>query len=417
MSFGRTAPYGRAVRFWGRRIVRRLTFSSAGESHGRGLVAVLGGLPAGLEVDRGAVAEELRRRQRGYGRGGRMAIEADEADFLAGVRHGRTLGSPIAVLIWNRDFANWQADMAAFAEPCQEPTRPAVRKPRPGHADLAGGLKYGHHDLRNVLERASARETAARVAIGALCKQFLALFGIAVRSQVLAIGEVQAQPADLSREEDWARVEASDVRCADAEAEAAMRAAIDAAGQDGDTLGGIGEVVAIGVPPGLGSYVSWDERLDAALAAALMSVPSVKAVEIGEGLSLARLRGSAAHDGIVPDASRPWKLGRTSNRAGGLEGGVTNGEPVMARVAFKPIPTLQRPLQSVNLDTGAPEAAHAERGDVCVVPAGCVVAEAMMALVLADAMLCKFGGDCMEDTLAAYKAYLARLEGTVGEDA
>lgn len=403
--------------FGGRWIVRRLSFSSAGESHGRGLVAVVDGLPAGLEVDRGAVTEELRRRQCGYGRGGRMAIEKDEADFLAGVRHGRTLGSPIAVVIWNRDFANWQADMAAFNEPFQEPTRPAVRKPRPGHADLAGGLKYGHSDLRNVLERASARETAARVAVGALCKRFLAVFGIVVRSQVLAIGDVQAKPADLSQDDEWARVEASDVRCADAEAEAAMRAAIDAAGQEGDTLGGIGEVVGLGVPPGLGSYVAWDQRLDAALAAALMSVPSVKAVEIGDGWSLARLRGSAAHDGIVPDAGRPWKLGRTSNRAGGLEGGVTNGEPVVARVAFKPIPTLQRPLPSVNLDTGAPEAAHAERGDVCIVPAGCVVAEAMMALVIADAMLCKFGGDCIEDTVAAYSAYLARLGGTVGENA
>jgi len=394
--------------------VRRLTFASAGESHGRGLVAVLSGLPAGLGVDPGAVMEELRRRQRGYGRGGRMAIEADEADFLAGVRHGRTIGSPVAILIWNRDFANWQADMAAFLEPGQEPARPAVRRPRPGHADLAGGLKYAHRDLRDVLERASARETAARVAVGALCKQFLAAFGVEVRSQVLAIGAVEARPADLSRGEEWSRVEASCVRCADAEAEAAMRAAVEAAGRDGDTLGGIGEVVALGVPPGLGSYVSWDERLDAALAAALMSVPSVKAVEIGDGWAVARLCGSAAHDGIVRDARRPWGLARTSNRAGGIEGGVTNGEPVVARVAFKPIPTLQRPLESVNLDTGAAEAAHAERGDVCVVPAGCVVAEAMMALVLANAMLCKFGGDCMDDTLAAYRAYLSRLEGTVG---
>jgi len=394
--------------------VRRLTFVSAGESHGRGLVAVLSGLPAGLGVDPGAVMEELRRRQRGYGRGGRMAIEADEADFLAGVRDGHTIGSPVAILIWNRDFANWQADMAAFLEPGQEPARPAVRRPRPGHADLAGGLKYAHRDLRDVLERASARETAARVAVGALCKQFLAAFGVEVRSQVLAIGAVEARPADLSRGEEWSRVEASCVRCADAEGEAAMRAAVEAAGRDGDTLGGIGEVVALGVPPGLGSYVSWDERLDAALAAALMSVPSVKAVEIGDGWAVARLCGSAAHDGIVRDARRPWGLARTSNRAGGIEGGVTNGEPVVARVAFKPIPTLQRPLESVNLDTGAAEAAHAERGDVCVVPGGCVVAEAMMALVLADAMLCKFGGDCMDDTLAAYRAYLSRLEGTVG---
>jgi chorismate synthase len=390
--------------------MRRLDFKTAGESHGRGLVALLSALPAGLRVDLPALNAELRRRQHGYGRGARMAIEADEADILAGVRHGLTTGAPLALAIWNRDFVHWQADMAVELAPGQEPTRPPLRRPRPGHADLAGAMKHGLHDLRDVLERASARETAARVAAGAVCGQFLGRFGIILRSHVRALGSADATAADLSSDEVWRAVEASPVRCADVEAEAAMIAAIDAARAAGDTLGGIGEVVAFGVPPGLGSYTSWDARLDAALAAALMSIPSVKAVEIGDAWASARLPGSRVHDEIVPDPRRPWGAGRASNRAGGLEGGVSNGEPIVLRVAFKPIPTLVRPLASIDLDSREPEAAHHERSDVCIVPAGCVVAEAMTALILADALLLKFGGDHIDDTLAAFEHYLRRLE-------
>jgi chorismate synthase len=346
-----------------------------------------------------------------------MAIEADVADFLAGVRHGRTIGAPVVVAVWNRDFADWQPDLAAFEAPGQEPTRPAVRRPRPGHADLAGAQKTGAHDLRDVLERASARETAARVAAGALARQLLAAFGVRVRSQVLAIGGARAAAADLADDDAWAAVEASDVRCADEGAAAAMREAVDAAREAGDSLGGVGGAVALGVPPGLGGYESWEARLDGRLAAAAMSVPSVKAVELGDGWASAGRPGSAVHDEIVNDHSCPWGLRRRSNRAGGVEGGVSNGEAVVVRAAFKPIPTLTRPLSSVDLDTGQAAAAHAERSDVCIVPAGCVVLEAMVALVLADALVEKLGGDCMADMLAAHGAYLARLGGAFGCDA
>ena len=395
---------------------RRLAVLTSGESHGRGLAVTVAGLPAGLEIDAGVVDAELRRRQGGYGRGGRMKIEADRADFLSGVRHGRTLGTPVTVLVWNRDWANWQEDMSPWPlTGGQRPSRPAVRKPRPGHADLAGALKFGHRDIRDVLERASARETAARVVAGAICKQLLDALGILVRSQVVAIGSVRAQPADLADDGVWAAVEASDVRCADEEAAAEMRTVIDRAREAGDTLGGIGEVVAVGVPPGLGSYATWGERLDARLAAALVSIPSVKAVEIGDGWAAASAPGSEVHDEIVIDDRRPWGTRRATNRAGGLEGGVTNGEPVVARVAFKPIPTLRRPLRSVDLDQGKAAEAHAERSDTCIVPAGCVVAEAMVAMVLADAVLEKFGGDNMSDLLAAHRHYIERLREIWGE--
>ncbi len=391
----------------------RLDLKTAGESHGRGLVALLTGLPAGLPVDLPALNADLLRRQSGHGRGERMKIEADEAEILAGVRHGHTTGAPVALLVWNRDFAAWQADLASHLAPGQEPTRPPLRRPRPGHADLAGAMKFGHYDLRDVLERASARETAARVAAGSLCRQLLARFGVVLRSRVLAIGSAASPAADLASsgplDDVWQTIESSPVRCADFEAQAAMVAAIDDARAAGDTLGGVGEVIAFGVPPGLGSYASWDARLDAALAAALMSIPSVKAVEIGDGLAAARLPGSQVHDEIVPDPVRPYGAGRASNRAGGLEGGVTNGEPVVLRVAFKPIPTLVRPLASINLDSRQAQPAHHERSDVCIVPAGCVVAEAMVALTLADALLAKFGGDHLEDTVAAFEHYLYRL--------
>ncbi len=391
----------------------RLDLKTAGESHGRGLVALLTGLPAGLPVDLPSLNADLRRRQLGHGRGDRMKIESDEGEILAGVRHGHTTGAPVALLVWNRDFAVWQADMAAHLAPGQEPTRPPLRRPRPGHADLAGGMKFGHYDLRDVLERASARETAARVAAGAVCRQLLARFGVVLRSRVLFIGSASAPAADLESrgplDDVWQTIESSPVRTDDPEAEAAMVSAIDAARAEGDTLGGVGEVIAFGVPPGLGSYTSWDARLDGALAAALMSIPSVKAVEIGDGLASARLPGSQVHDEIVPDSMRPYGAGRASNRAGGVEGGVSNGEPIVLRVAFKPIPTLVRPLGSMNLDSHQSQPAHHERSDVCIVPAGCVVAEAMTALALADALLVKFGGDHLDDTVAAFEHYLHRL--------
>ncbi|MBC7286766.1 MAG: chorismate synthase [Armatimonadetes bacterium] len=382
---------------------------TSGESHGRGLCVTLVGVPAGLELDIDMVNAELARRQRGYGRGGRMKIEADCIDVLSGLRHGRTLGSPITLLIWNRDWASWQEDMSPGLTSGIETLRPPVRRPRPGHADLAGALKFGHRDLRDVLERASARETAARVAAGAVCKQLLALMGVAIRSQVLSIGEVVAQRGDLARQEVWEAVEASPVRCADPQAAERMCSAIDAAKEAGDSLGGRGEVVAFGVPPGLGSYATWQERLDARIAAAVMSIPSAKAVEIGEGWASANLPGSRVHDAIVPDDSRPWGTRRSTNRAGGIEGGVSNGEPIVVRVAFKPIPTLRKPLLSVDLDTGQPCEAHAERSDVCVVPAACVVAEAMMAIVLAEAALEKFGGDSVADFVGSWERYLERL--------
>lgn len=394
----------------------RLHVTTAGESHGRGLAVTVTGLPAGLELSKEAIDRDLARRQRGYGRGARMQIEADEADVIAGLRHGRTLGSPVTILIWNRDWPNWQEDMAPWPAPAQSPTRPEVRKPRPGHADLPGALKYGVRDIRDILERSSARETAARVAAGAVCKQLLALFGIRVRSQVLQIGDVQAAPADLADDQAWERVEQSPVRCADAEASQRMCEAIDAARDAGDTLGGVGQVAAIGCPPGLGGYATWHERLDAALAWALMSIPSVKAVSIGDGWASASRPGSQVHDEIIPAPDRPWRLAHKTNCAGGVEGGMSNGEPILAHLAFKPIPTLRQPLASVNLDTGRPDPAHAERSDVCIVPAGCVVAEAMAAIVLADLTLHKFGGDSIGDTLAAWQSYLRRLEAAVAKD-
>ncbi len=390
----------------------KLRITTAGESHGRALVATIEGLPAGLAVAPEAINAELRRRQGGYGRGGRMKIERDEVDILSGVRGGKTIGSPVCVAVWNRDWVNWQERMSPVPD---AELGPLVRKPRPGHADLAGALKFGHRDIRNVLERASARETAARVAVGAICKLLLAELGIAIRSQVLRMGGVAAEPADLCDEDAWAAVEASPVRCADSRAAEAMMREIDAAREAGDSLGGAAEVVAFGVPPGLGSYATWWQRLDARLGAAMLSVPSAKAVEIGEGIAVAGDRGSGAHDEILPAPDRPWRTKRATNRAGGIEGGVTNGEPVRVKVFFKPIPTLTQPLASVDLDSGEPAQAHAERSDVCVVPAAAVVAEAMMAIIIADAALEKFGGDCMEDLKGAYAAYLDRLGGIFGD--
>ncbi|HKW78615.1 MAG TPA: chorismate synthase [Candidatus Limnocylindria bacterium] len=375
-----------------------LRFLTAGESHGPGLVTIVEGMPAGVPIAAADLDRDLMRRQRGYGRGARQKIERDAVRILSGVRQGRTIGSPIALVIDNRDAPNWERVMSAA--PVAEPPEPVTRL-RPGHADLAGALKYGYHDVRDVIERASARETAARTAAGGVAKALLAELGIRVRSEVAQIGPVRATPTwddDL--------VESSEVRCADPDASARMVDAIDAARRDGDTLGGVVGVRATGVPPGLGAYAQWDRRLDGRLAQAAMSIPSVKAVAIGDGAQVAGERGSAAHD---PIEVRDGRFARTRNRAGGLEGGVTNGEDVVLWISFKPISTLMKPLPSADLATGEPSPAHVERSDVCIVPAGGVISEAVVALVLADAVLEKFGNDLLDDVRAELDRYRTRL--------
>jgi len=374
----------------------RLRWLTAGESHGPCLIGVLEGIPAGLALEPEAIDRELARRQAGHGRGGRMEIEQDRAEVLSGVRGGVTTGAPIAIRIANRDWENWKEVMAPFDAP-PEGYRP-VTVPRPGHADLPGALKYGHRDLRDVIERASARETAMRVALGAVAKVLLAELGIGIASHVVRIHEVEA-PLDvlalgLTAEEITAQADRSPVRCLDPEAEREMIARIDAAQARGDSVGGAFEILATGVPPGLGSYVHWDRRLDGRIAQALMSIPAIKGVEFGLGFAAAEKWGSEVQDEIA------WEEGkgffRPTNRAGGLEGGVTNGEPILVRAAMKPIPTLSRPLRSVDLKTREPALAHRERADVCAVPAASIVGEAMLALVLADAVLERFGGDSLE---------------------
>ncbi len=369
----------------------RLRWSTSGESHGPELVAILEGIPAGLPLLAADVDGDLARRQRGYGRGGRMRIETDRAQLVTGVRGGETLGSPIALVIANRDHANWAGRMG----PDPFPSRPeALTRPRPGHADLAGGLKYDRHDLRDILERASARETAARVAVGAVCRKLLAELGVEIFAHVVAIGPVSVTPSDLPLDELRARSRASDLACADDVAELAMRAAILETAHAGDTLGGTFEVVATGVPPGLGSHVQWDRKLDGLLAQALMSIHAIKAVEIGIGFEVSRRRGSEVHDAIGYDAvARTFT--RPTNRAGGLEGGITNGMPVVCRAAMKPIATLKRALPSVDVVTKEPFAAAFERSDVCAVAAASVVGEAMVAITLAGALLEKTGGDSL----------------------
>ncbi|MEE9579499.1 MAG: chorismate synthase [Gemmatimonadota bacterium] len=396
-------------------MLRAIRFTTAGESHGRGLVVILEGMPAGLSVGSGTVAAEMRRRQLGHGRGGRMRIERDEGEILSGVRLGETLGSPIAVWIVNRDFENWRVAMST--DPVPEADDEALRRvylPRPGHADLVGLLKYDREDARDVLERSSARETAARVAAGSLAKSLLAEFGVTIGSHVQRIGDVEAAapaytPTDvteMNREAD-----ASPVRCLDPVAAAEMMKAIDAAAAAGDTLGGVFEVVACGLPVGLGSYASWEERLDGRFAAALMSIQAMKGVEIGAGFLAARSLGSEVHDEIEPDRSRTRSGGyrRRRNNAGGLEGGMTTGEPVVVRAAMKPLSTLMQPLDSVDVRSGKPARAVRERSDVCAVPAAAVVGEAMAALVLADAMREKFGGDSLGEMRTNHEAYLERL--------
>ncbi|TET57721.1 MAG: chorismate synthase [Dehalococcoidia bacterium] len=423
-------------------------FLTAGESHGKGLVAIVEGMVAGLPLAEDYINKDLRRRQQGYGRGARMKIEEDKAEVISGIRYGLTTGSPIALSIANRDWQNWQQQLSV--SPIEKESEPVTR-PRPGHADLAGVTKYGLNDIRPVMERASARETAARVAVGAVARRFLEELGIAIYSQTLAIGHVgcesftshDSEPSRLHRDNrgeesrraqgrpreestvDWQKVESSPVRCADAGLEKAMMTAIDEAKARGDTLGGVFEVTAVGVPVGLGSHVSWDRRLDGGIAQAMMSINAVKGVEIGAGFALATVKGSQAHDVIepahrvvagdpaspLPEASTmrlfPWR--HATNRAGGIEGGISNGENIVVRAAVKPIATLASPLPSIDLRSGEATEAHCERSDICIVPAAGVIGEAMLAIVLADACLEKLGGDNLKETLAHYRYCLGNI--------
>jgi chorismate synthase len=381
-----------------------LRFLTAGESHGKGLVIVIEGLPAGLPLSEDYVAVDLRRRQGGYGRGRRQKIEQDRAEIISGVRHGKTLGSPIAMMIENRDWVNWTEQMSVdLTDEVQKVTRL-----RPGHADLAGIVKYDFDDVRNVLERASARETAARVAVGAVCKRFLEEFGMTFYSHTVRIGAVDAE---VPPEIDWDAVEGSPVRCADAASAEHMVAAIDEARNAGDTLGGVVEGRVSNVPMGLGSHVHWDRKIDGLLAQALMSIHSVKGVEIGAGFDATRRTGSQVHDVILPlgqwTSGKPWA--RATNNAGGTEGGITDGQDIVVRVALKPIATLPRALPSADLRSGEEIPAHYERSDVCVVPAAGVIVESMCAIVLATAALEKFGGDSLGETLRNWRGFEATI--------
>jgi chorismate synthase len=381
-----------------------IRFTTAGESHGPGLVAIVEGMPAGLELDRDALDRDMARRQLGHGRGGRMKIESDAVEIRSGVRHGRTLGSPIAVLVANRDYPNWEERLNPWPV---DGSVDEVHTPRPGHADLPGLLKFGHTDVRNVLERASARETAARVAAGGLAKAFLTAVGVAVHSHVLQIGSVRATERESLAPEDFAGVDDSAVRCLDPEAGDRMVEEIDRLRKQNETLGGTFEVLAFGLVPGLGSHVAWDERLDARLAQATVSIQAIKGVSLGEAWEVAGRPGSEAHDEIFWDEPGGWF--RETNRAGGLEGGMTNGEPLVVRAAMKPLSTLTQPLRTVDTETREPAEALRERTDSTTVPAAAVVGEAMVALVLAGAYRDKFGGDHIDDVLAALAAYKERI--------
>jgi chorismate synthase len=389
-----------------------LRFTTAGESHGRALVTIVEGLPAGLPVTAEAVNRQLQRRMQGYGRGARMAIESDAIEWLAGIRAGETLGSPVAMIIWNRDWANWEAVMAPEGD--GEVRRRRVTRPRPGHADLVGVLKYDRLDARDILERASARETAARVAAGALARRLLEEFGVEIGSHVISLGGIRAHapqplPSPLNDHADR-----SPVRVLDQAAEAEIIRRIDEAKRSGDTLGGEVEVVVHGLPIGLGSHVSWDRKLDGRLAGALMSIPAVKGVEIGMGFEAARQPGSGVHDPIAAEstgmaADPRGGFRRLTNNAGGLEGGMTTGEPLVVRVAMKPISTLMSPLKTVDLTTGGEANAQSERSDVTAVPAMGVIAEALVGMVVADAMLEKFGGDSLTEMRRNYGGYLGAV--------
>ncbi len=388
-----------------------LSFVTSGQSHGPGIVAILSGLPAGLRPDRERLQRDLARRQAGYGRSPRQSIEKDEATILGGMRHGRTIGGPLSLIIKNRDHDNWGAAQSAWAVTDQELAEVSTRRtrtvvvPRPGHADLSGVLKYELPDVRDVLERASARETAARVAIGALCKDLLDQLGIVVHSHVVRVGSVEAPRNGALIAQDFAVLSDRQVGCIDAVTDAKMVAEIEQAKQDRDTLGGVVEVRAFGCPPGLGSYASEELRLDARLAGAMMGIQAMKAVEIGEGWANAALRGSAVHDELHYDNG----YRRDTNRAGGLEGGMTNGEPVVVRIAMKPLPTLMKPLKTASLDTHEPTEALVERSDTTAIWAAAVVAEAVVAFELARAAKEKFGGDAILDLVAAHQHYLSRI--------
>jgi len=374
--------------------MKRFSFITAGESHGKSLTAIIEGMVSGLPLEVEYINGELRRRQAGYGRSSRMKIEEDKVEIISGLWRGLTTGSPIALLIHNKGWREWEAE--------------AVFSPRPGHADLAGVVKYGTNDIRPIMERASARETAARVAVGAIAKRFLEELGIAIHSHTVAIGGCHCEPSGAISI-NWQRVEASPVHCADAELGKQMISAIDKAKAEGDTLGGIFEVIANGVPVGLGSHVHWDRRLDGKIARAIMSINAVKGVEIGDGFALSGLKGSQAHDIIEPARGKKLPWYRPTNHAGGIEGGISNGEDIVVSAAVKPIATLAKPLDSIDLRTGKKAAAHYERSDVCVVPAAGVIAEAMLAIVLVDACLEKFGGDSLKETLANYRGYLSGI--------
>lgn len=382
-----------------------LRFTTAGESHGPGLVAIIEGLPAGLTVVADDLDRELERRQLGHGRGGRMKIERDEAEVLGGLRHGYTLGSPVSIFVRNRDYANWRERMAPWSADAEAEE---VHLPRPGHADLAGLMKFGHTDVRNVLERASARETAARVAAGALARVFLRELGVTVVSRVLRMGSVEAPVFEPAGPEDFEGVDESPVRCLDEEASQRMVAEVDAARKENESLGGEFEVRAFGLVPGIGSLASWSDRLDARIAQAVMSIHAIKGVAIGDGWEVAAHRGSEAHDEIFYSKERGYF--RETNRAGGIEGGMANGEPIVVRAAMKPLPTLTKPLRSVDTQTKKPAQAFRERTDTTSVPAAGVVGEAMVALVLAAAYREKFGGDHIDDVRSAVGSYRERID-------
>ncbi len=386
-----------------------LRYLTAGESHGQALVAVLDGVPAGLTIHREFIESRLTARQSGYGRGARMRIESDRAEFLSGVRGGVTLGSPIAVLIPNKDWQNWQRVMSPFETEPAAVEEKAVHRPRPGHADLPGALKYMHSDMRNVLERASARETAARTALGAVAELLLREFDIVTAAHVIRIGPVAAVRPRLPASRIESSAEKSHLRCADSESERRMIEAIDKAASSGDTLGGIAETIISNVPAGLGSYAQHDRKLDARLAAAVMSVPAIKAVEIGDGVLMGQLPGSEAHDEIYYSKKRGQRTGgfyRKTNHAGGIEGGMSNGEDIIMRATMKPIPTLGKPLRSVNIRTKKASAATLERSDVCAVPAASVIVRAVVALEIANAMIEKFSGDTVEEMRRNLDGYL-----------
>jgi chorismate synthase len=384
----------------------KFTFTTAGESHGKALVAIIEGLPAGVTIDIEQLNFELWRRQQGYGRGGRMKIESDKAEILTGVRHGKTLGSPVTLMIENRDFVHWTEIMSSEKIETEPKNPRIVKRPRPGHADLAGGQKFQTRDLRDILERASARETAARVACGAIAKQLLANFGVEVRSHVIKLGNIPENPLEKTWEEIIKIDKDSMLSCADETVQTQMIQLVDEAKANGDTLGGIFEVVAKNTPIGLGSHTSWREKLDGRIAQAIMSIQAVKAVEIGEGVANAGKFGSQVHDEIVYTQA----FSRATNRAGGLEGGITNGEELRVRGYLKPIATLKKMLRSVDIDTKQEELAAFERSDVTAVPAAGVIGEAMLAIVLANSMREKFGGDSLEEMKRNFDGYCEQLQ-------